>query len=173
MESLGLLLLFGTAAVAIIIALVGLISGLAVLNEGLSHAGEARWLHVFFAIHLVEPALNMPLVSFLMERLDLDSGATPLQVLLATMPIAILLIPLLGLAFKDDEYRWTAIFLVGVGLLRWLNSWGMIMSYLSDSFISLILLNTGTVLLIACFVWYARELAELRFELGATQSQRG
>ena len=74
-------------------------------------------------------------------------------------------------ACHSDEYRWTAIVLAGLGLLRWLNSWGMITAYLSNSgsIIALVLLNTGTVLLIACFVRYGATLAELNRELSKTQ----
>lgn len=69
------------------------------------------------AINLWEPTVNIFLVSLLaIPALEARSAAAFLW---ATAPMAVLLLPALGLWFRDRFYRVIALRLLGLGLMRW------------------------------------------------------
>lgn len=98
--------------------------GASALERSRKAQGEhARTLR-FVAINLCEPFANffivLVAVIILANTVASEFGSPSPTILIATLPMAVLLVPLRGINFQDQLCRETSRFLVGLGLARWL-----------------------------------------------------
>lgn len=112
----------GAAAVFLLLTLpTSLLAALAVGCRAVAVArccsdepAQALWL---IALNLLEPPLNTLVIPLLC---GVGRGSGALVPLWSTLPMAVLLIPALGLRFRDTACRQVAWALLGLGGLRWL-----------------------------------------------------
>ncbi|NOK59964.1 MAG: hypothetical protein GFH27_549291n156 [Chloroflexi bacterium AL-W] len=120
MEEIGALLSVLFVLVLILLTLFGLtcssILGIVAFVESLIYRGEYAKTLRFVALNQCEPAINSIIVISLLFRLS-DQPYGPV---LATLPMAMLCVPVLGLRFRNPTYRSRCATLLIFGMLRWI-----------------------------------------------------
>ena len=157
-----LILLGGPVLIGIIYAFV---VGVRALDWQSWHPLEFKLTRCFLALNLCEPAINAVLIAILYSHQWSPSLAMPLRV---TAPMAVLLVPALGLWFSDRLYREKSISLLLLGAGRWalnLVIFGAVGVVDAGGFwLGLLAFILGTVLLWRSLLWGQ---AQLRGSLAA------
>src|SRR5436305_1834179 len=109
--------------------------GLQACNQAWSARGARRVVWAFLALHLFEPLVNSGIVYLLMSKYFsfslLHSPHVLASALWATAPIAILLLPGIGLGFTNPIDRSICFGLMWRGALRWLMTFSILVATFS------------------------------------------
>ncbi|MEM8534528.1 MAG: serine/threonine-protein kinase [Chloroflexota bacterium] len=120
MGETGTLLLILLMSVCFVLTICGLVCsailGIMAFVESAIYRGEYAKTLRFVGLNQCEPAINAVIVSVLLFRLD----EQPYGIILATLPMAILCAPILGLRFQNPTYRSRCAALLILGMLRWI-----------------------------------------------------
>ena len=137
--------------------LAALVVGALALRRARGASGEPKQTLWLIALHLLEAPANALIIGSVMY------SRHPPYDLAITLPMAVLLLPALGLLFRDRDCRRVAGTLLGLGLLRWLVTAGIYASFDSPAseVAAVLLLGAGTLLLFGCVGWCAYLLNRL------------
>src|SRR4051794_8508429 len=94
--------------------------GLRAARLGYGRTGAQQATLYLLALFLIEPSINTVVVGAQVWARIPNQLANAHELALITVPIAVLLIPALGLALADSRLRMICASMLGLGLLRWL-----------------------------------------------------
>jgi len=137
--------------------LAALVVGVLALRRARSSSGEPEQTLHLIALHLLEAPVNALIIGLMAHSQE------PPYNLAITLPMAVLLIPALGLRFRDRDCRRVAETLLALGVLRWLITAGIYAGFDpgASGLAAILLLGAGTMLLFGCVGWCAYLLNRL------------
>jgi hypothetical protein len=138
-----------------------IVIGFRALMRAIRGQGSSRYLFLALALSLIEPGINTFVVSFT-AFFSVRQPGEFMPSLPLTSSMAVLLLPIIGLALPNPYYARLCGLIAALGLARWANSAFMINGIIGDpAFIREIMFVTvplGIVLLIFSAFWGNRIL---------------